>query len=89
MATVITATELGRSLSDILNRIRYRGESFEVQRNGEPVATLVPPSPTLGVTMGQVASHMRNVASPGDGFASDLEAVQSSQAPAEGPKWDS
>jgi antitoxin (DNA-binding transcriptional repressor) of toxin-antitoxin stability system len=89
MAATISATELGRSLSDILNRIRYRGESFNVERNGERVATLGPPGPTLGVTMRQVADRMRNIASPGDGFADDLEAVQSSQAPVEIPKWDS
>jgi antitoxin (DNA-binding transcriptional repressor) of toxin-antitoxin stability system len=40
--TRITATELARNLSDILNRVRYRGESFEVLRNGEVVAELRP-----------------------------------------------
>ena len=89
MATRITATELGRSLSDILNRVRYRGETFHVERSGEPVARLAPVGPTFGVTMRQVADRMRNIASPGDGFADDLEAVQSSQAPVEIPEWDS
>lgn len=76
-------------MSDILNRIQYRGESFDVERNGEPVATLGPSGPKLGVTMRQVADRMRNVMLPGDGFADDLEAIQSSQAPVEIPEWDS
>ncbi len=40
MATKITATELARNLSDVLNRVRYRGESFEVTRGGETIAEL-------------------------------------------------
>jgi antitoxin (DNA-binding transcriptional repressor) of toxin-antitoxin stability system len=43
METTITATELARNLSDILNRVRYRGERFRVERNGELVATIEPP----------------------------------------------
>ena len=42
METTITATELARNLSDILNRVRYRGERFRVERNGEVVAVLEP-----------------------------------------------
>ena len=38
----ISATELARRLGDILGRVRYRGDSFLVERNGDPVARLVP-----------------------------------------------
>jgi len=41
-ATRITATELARNLSDVLNRVRYKGESFKVMRNGEVFAELGP-----------------------------------------------
>lgn len=41
--TTITATELARNLSDILNRVKYHGERFIVERNGIVVATLGPP----------------------------------------------
>jgi hypothetical protein len=33
----ISATELARKLGDVLGRVRYRGESFIVERNGAPV----------------------------------------------------
>ena len=38
----ISATELARRLGDVLGRIRYRGESFIVERNGKPVARIGP-----------------------------------------------
>jgi antitoxin (DNA-binding transcriptional repressor) of toxin-antitoxin stability system len=38
----ISATELARRVGDILGRIRYRGDSFVIERNGEPIAKLVP-----------------------------------------------
>jgi prevent-host-death family protein len=42
MDTTITATELSTNLSNILNRVRYRGERFTVACNGEPIAVLEP-----------------------------------------------
>ena len=49
--TRITATEASRNFSDLLNRAQYRGENFEVTRNGEVVARIEPvlrPRMTLG-----------------------------------------
>jgi antitoxin (DNA-binding transcriptional repressor) of toxin-antitoxin stability system len=42
MATNLSATQLARNLSDILNRVRYADEAFVIMRNGEAVATLAP-----------------------------------------------
>ena len=89
METKITATNLARSLSDILSRVRYRGESFLVERGGEPVATIRPVGPSLGVTGRDLASRLRGISMPGDGFADDLEAVQASQPRVGLPSWDS
>jgi hypothetical protein len=36
MDTKISATELARRLGDILGRIRYRGESFTIERTARP-----------------------------------------------------
>ncbi|MGH7549440.1 MAG: type II toxin-antitoxin system Phd/YefM family antitoxin [Gemmatimonadota bacterium] len=36
----ISATDLARRLGDVLGQIRYLGDSFVVERNGEPVARL-------------------------------------------------
>jgi prevent-host-death family protein len=44
----ISATELARKLGDVLGRVRYRGESFIVERNGTPVARLEPVARATG-----------------------------------------
>ena len=76
METTITATELSKRLSDVLNRVMYRGERFVVQRNGEPVATIGPASGQPGITVRELIAQVGDLRMPGDGFADDLEAVQ-------------
>ena len=89
MNTKVITTELGRSLTDIMDRVHHGGETFDVHHDGEVIASLSPPCPSLGIPMHLAAERLRNVASPGDGFADDLEAVQSSQPRVEVPSWDS
>lgn len=89
METKITATDLARSLSDVLSRVRYRRESFLIQRNGEAVATLTPAQPTSGVSLRDLVARLGPLAMPGDGFADNLEAVQSSQPKIGTPSWPS
>jgi antitoxin (DNA-binding transcriptional repressor) of toxin-antitoxin stability system len=38
----ISATDLARTLRAVLDRVRYRGDSFLVERHGAAVARLVP-----------------------------------------------
>jgi antitoxin (DNA-binding transcriptional repressor) of toxin-antitoxin stability system len=85
--TIITATELSRHLSDILNRVKYRGERFAIQRNGETIATLAPASKKLGITAKELVARIGNLQMPGDGFANDLEAIQAEQGIAELTEW--
>ena len=87
MESKISATELARRLSDVLNRICYRGERFVVERNGEPVATLGPAGAEPGITLGRLAASLGELTLPGDGFAEDLEAIQSGQPQAGKPEW--
>ena len=89
METTITATELSRSLSDILSRVRYRGERFMIQRNGDIVATLVPVEQPKRMTFRELAELMEKLPWPLEGFADDLEEIQASQPRiGEPPKWD-
>lgn len=41
----ITATEAGRSFSDVVARVRYRGEEFIVEKGGEAVCRISPVGP--------------------------------------------
>ena len=80
----VTATDFSRNLSDFLNRVRYRDESFVIERNKEAVALVTPPgsppAPPSGgdgggqpiATLSEIAQRLAGVAWPGEGFAEDL-----------------
>lgn len=87
METKITATELSKNLSDILNRVRYQQESFTVVRNGETVATLGP-APKPPITFREFVALLKELPRPDEDFADDLEAIQASQTKTEPPPWD-
>ena len=89
MSTKITATELAKSLSDILNRVRYRGESFVVERNGEAVAEIRPLVPRKVVTLADLADIIRSLPPPDEGFLDVIEEAQRSQTPPKFPEWPS
>ena len=89
METKITATELAKNLSDVLSRIRYRGERFVVERNGEPVASLLPVTAPRGVTVAGPFERLRTIGRPDGKFSDDLEAIQAAQGKVELPEWPS
>ena len=39
---MISATEMSRSLSDVLSKVYYQGQSFEIKRGKEVIAKLIP-----------------------------------------------
>ncbi len=42
MEKALSATEAVRKFSEILNSVKYRGESFTIVRGGKPVASISP-----------------------------------------------
>lgn len=70
MESRVSATEAVRSFSDLLNRIRYRGEEFIVERGGEPVCRMTPAAAPKRLTLRELASLLREIPSPGAGYAS-------------------
>jgi antitoxin (DNA-binding transcriptional repressor) of toxin-antitoxin stability system len=87
METTITATELSKRLSDVLNRVKYRGERFIIQRNGETIATLAPAVEKPGIPVKELVARIGNLSMPGDGYADDLEAIHAEQGVIELPEW--
>ena len=71
----ITATELARKLGDILGKIRYRSDSFVVERNGEAIARITPVAGRLGASLGDGFRAWREAAPADTRFADDLESV--------------
>lgn len=46
-SSIITSTEANRHFSDLLNRVRYQGQSFDIKRGKEIVAKLMPAKPCM------------------------------------------
>jgi prevent-host-death family protein len=84
----ISATDLARRAGEVLGRVRYRGDSFVVDRNGDPVALI---TPVAGASTGTVREFVQIWDSVGrrePAYADDLEAVGALDVPPELP-WDS
>ncbi len=78
----ISATDAARQFSELLNRVKYQGQSFEITRGNESVARIVP-THLYGTT--QVAELNALFAAlphlePEDAreFATDLSAIRAS-----------
>ncbi len=84
-ATRISATDLARSLSDVLNRVKYRGECFVVERSGEPIAEIRPVKPWRDVTPEELVRLLARVPLPGDGFGEELARLRAAQGEARDP----
>lgn len=87
MVTKITATELARNLSDVLNRVTYRHEEFVVERNGEIVAEIAPAFATRTVTAIEIISKIGDYKVPA-GLGADLDKIHASQGPVPPSPWD-
>jgi prevent-host-death family protein len=86
-AQKITATELARNLSDVLNRVRYRGERFVIERNGELIAVLEP-SAKKSITLREFVEFWERLPKPDEDYWKDLEEVhKSQQVLAPPPEW--
>jgi prevent-host-death family protein len=88
-ARKVSATEIARNFSDLVNRVRYRGEEFLIEKGGETVARLVPvesPHP-----LGTVRDIVRLVEKLGadPAFSDELDAIirQDNQPTASGDPW--
>jgi len=88
--TRITATELARNLSDILSRVRYKGERFIVVRNGEELARLEPRPEHRRMTLGEFVQVIRGAPKPDPDYWKDVETARRlmNQPMPEPPAWD-
>lgn len=81
----ISATELARTLGDVLARVRYRGDSFAVERNGKTVARVVPAPEGSATTLREAVAAWRAAGEPDHAFADVLERVNRADRPPENP----
>jgi antitoxin (DNA-binding transcriptional repressor) of toxin-antitoxin stability system len=51
MMNRISATHAARNFSDLINRVRYQGASFEIERGNEVIARIIPAAPSITLTI--------------------------------------
>ncbi len=78
MKTRISSTRAARSFSDILNRVRYRGQTFIVERRGEAVCEISPAKPVTS-TVADFVRLIRSVPKPDNEYFEILEELRKSQ----------
>lgn len=83
---ILTATQVARNFSDVLNRVAG-GEEFEVVRNGAPVAMMVP-ARKRPLSIGQLRVVLATAPPTDADFASDLRGLRRSISAPEAP-WPS
>ena len=83
----LSATELARNVGDVLARIRYRGDTFVIERNGEPVARILPAVDHTPTTVREAVEAWRSAGRSEPEFAGDLESVDAEDRTPESP-WD-
>lgn len=69
----ISATEASRRFSELLTRVKHGGESFIVERNGDPVAQIRParrPS-----TVDDLLDFLATTPLPDSDFRGDMEEI--------------
>lgn len=84
----ISATELARRLGDVLARVRYRGDSFLVERNGTVVARIAPLPEAVVSSLGEGLSAWGKAGGAEPAFASDLERIGAADQAPDNP-WES
>jgi antitoxin (DNA-binding transcriptional repressor) of toxin-antitoxin stability system len=84
--TTLTATEVARNFSDVLNRV-VAGEEIEIVRNGSPIAVLsAPRARTLPAS--RLGTLLQSLPPVDEDFAEDLRRIRRESGYAEDP-WQS
>lgn len=85
MRNRITATTLARSVGDVLGKVRFRRDTFVIERNGEPIAVLEPVPMAGGSNLAEGLSAWLQAAPADMSFADDLESVNRADRPPKDP----
>ncbi len=85
MAKTINATEAARTFSEIINSVKYKGESYTIIRGGKPAAAIVPiKAATAGRTLKDlvaVINALPKLGKDSEMFLKDVENGIKSQPP--------
>lgn len=87
----ISATAAARGFSEVLNQVKYRGVSFEVERGNEVVARIVPAGPHSNLRISDLNQLFARLPALGEAdalaFEQDIEEFRNS-LPLEEDPWE-
>ncbi len=86
MKSEISATEAARRFSEVLNRVRYRNETFIVKRGGEPICEIAPVRAAT-FTGRELVELLRSLPHPDKEYLETIEQHVRRQPKAEKSKW--
>ena len=72
MKSRISASEAVRTFSELMNRVRYRGESFIVERGGKPICEILPTRPPR-FSGAELVALLRSLPQPDSEYLSLVE----------------
>ena len=84
----IPASLLVRRLADVLGRVRYRGDTFLVERHNVAIARISPAGASTRAPLSDAIRGWMGDATRDRSFADDLERVTAADRPPRNP-WDS
>jgi antitoxin (DNA-binding transcriptional repressor) of toxin-antitoxin stability system len=87
MKTRISSTKAARSFSDIVNRVKYRGESFVVERRGQPLCEIVPVRPAKS-TVADFVRLVRSIPKPDEEYLDIVEDLVKNQPKVAPSPWE-
>ena len=83
----ISATDASRNFSEILNRVKYRGESFIIERGGERMCEIRPVAPTR-FTGADLVALVRSLPKVDDDYLDTVEELTRSQKKMPRSRWE-
>ena len=84
----LSATEVSRNFSEILNCVRYRGESFIIERGGEPICEIRPVAPPR-FTVTDLAELLSGLPPIDEDYLRTVEELTQSQPSVSKSPWES
>lgn len=86
MKVRISKTEAARTIFELMNRVRYRGESFIVERGGKPVCEILQARPARFSGEG-LADLLRSLPKPDEEHLALVEMLTAKQSPVAESRW--
>ena len=83
----LSATEASRNFSEVMNRVKYRGESFIVERGGERICEVRPAGPPR-FTGADLVALLRSLPAVDEDYLDVVEELTRSQKRLPKAKWE-